>query len=216
MSVAIHVGDNTYSIGSARFYDSFFATIKIRLESGVAGSLYPNVMSMRSGTELKKSQAKNVLLELKKIQVEFAKLPPTDYIYNEEDIHEQPPWANNISPEIKNLAQYFITDEGEDLFDVFEQALTECIESGNPVILPFDDEDTADQSDITSYYITINLTREKASDDFLLGLVQNLIVFTPKYVIGENSTNGRKRKYTVDTLTKCLKEELSSDKTNGS
>ena len=63
MSMAIHVGENTYSI-----------------ESAVEGSLYPNVMSMRSGTEIKKPGNESAT-GVKKIQVEFTKLPPADYIY---------------------------------------------------------------------------------------------------------------------------------------
>jgi len=35
---------------------------------------------------------------------------------------QQPPWGNDISEDITDLSNYFVTSEGEDLFDVLFKA----------------------------------------------------------------------------------------------
>lgn len=48
-----------------------------------------------------------------------------------EDLKKQPPWSNNISEDITDLSNYFVTSDGRDLisaiFKVFEAAETERI-----------------------------------------------------------------------------------------
>ncbi|CEN41377.1 conserved hypothetical protein [Capnocytophaga canimorsus] len=39
-----------------------------------------------------------------------------------------PPWGNDISEEITNMAEYFVTSDGKNLIDVLEKALKTAIE----------------------------------------------------------------------------------------
>ena len=37
---------------------------------------------------------------------------------------QQPPWENDISEDITDLSNYFVTSEGDDLFDVLFEAFS--------------------------------------------------------------------------------------------
>ena len=49
-------------------------------------------------------------------------------IWDIEDLSKQPPWGNNISEEITDLSNYFVTSEGEDLITLFRHALEKARE----------------------------------------------------------------------------------------
>ena len=44
-----------------------------------------------------------------------------------EDISKQPPWGKNISSDITDLSNYFITSDGRDLISVILMALNDSI-----------------------------------------------------------------------------------------
>ncbi|MNJ03822.1 hypothetical protein D3C73_1643020 [compost metagenome] len=51
-------------------------------------------------------------------------------IWDYEDLSKQPPWGSEISPEITNLSNYFVTGHGEDFFEVILRAIDEATEIG--------------------------------------------------------------------------------------
>ena len=53
---------------------------------------------------------------------EFSYISPQKVIWDIEDLSQQPPWGNDISEDITDLSNYFVTSEGEDLFDVLFKA----------------------------------------------------------------------------------------------
>ena len=53
---------------------------------------------------------------------EFSYISPQKVIWDIEDLAQQPPWGNDISEDITDLSNYFVTSEGEDLFDVLFKA----------------------------------------------------------------------------------------------
>ncbi len=61
--------------------------------------------------------------ELETIKKELEKLPVDKLVWNREDLTKRPPWGTNISPDIKNLSDYFVTSGGENLLDVFFAAI---------------------------------------------------------------------------------------------
>ncbi len=48
---------------------------------------------------------------------------PTESSGDNEDLQAKPPWGTNISPEITDLSNYFVTSDGRDLFEVLSEAL---------------------------------------------------------------------------------------------
>ena len=51
----------------------------------------------------------------------------------ENDIKKPPPWGNNISKDITDLSNYFVTSDGEDFLTVFKHALEDSQESELPI-----------------------------------------------------------------------------------
>ena len=78
--------------------------------------------------ELKNTQISAAINELEQITQELEKLPPDKVIWDIENLAAQPPWGTNISSDITNLANYFVTSDGEDFITIFNQALKKAEE----------------------------------------------------------------------------------------
>ena len=61
--------------------------------------------------------------ELKKIQLELQAFSPDKVVWDIDDLSNQPPWGKNISNDITNLSNYFVTSDGEDFITIFFNAL---------------------------------------------------------------------------------------------
>lgn len=126
MAVGIKVDFLWFSIGTGDFFHSFFSTVCVNLEKKEWGSRFPLIMNnLYSGKliieELPKAQKE--LIEIKK---ELSKLSPDKIIWDAEDLQKNPPWGDNISKDIQNLADYFVTNDGKNLIDVIDEAITEA------------------------------------------------------------------------------------------
>lgn len=128
MSIGIRVGNITDEIGSSDFLHAFFSTISVHCEPKGWGSRFPQLMGPLYQGHLSATQAKDALKELKEAKALLAKLPPYKVVWDIENRTSRPPWGDNISPEITNLSNYFVTSSGRDLFGVLEEALTEATE----------------------------------------------------------------------------------------
>ena len=73
--------------------------------------------------------------ELAVIKKELEKFSPDKVIWDIEDLSKQPPWGKNISPEIKNLSDCFITCDGENIFDEIMKAFREAKTENQNIIL---------------------------------------------------------------------------------
>ena len=78
--------------------------------------------------EIEPDESKWVLGELEIIKQELAKLTPDKVIWDIDDLTKQPPWGDNIAKSITNLSNYFVTNDGKQLLDVFEKALNASID----------------------------------------------------------------------------------------
>ena len=61
--------------------------------------------------------------ELSQIKQELAQFAPDQVIWDIDDRSLTPPWGDNISDDITDLSNYFVTIEGEDFLSVFAAAL---------------------------------------------------------------------------------------------
>jgi len=128
MAVGLQTGPIFYMIGTASFMHSFFSTIAYRLEDNKWGSKFPNLMNGLYNAEIEPEESKWVLGELEIIKQELAKLTPDKVIWDIDDLTKQPPWGDNIAKTITNLSNYFVTNDGKQLLDVFEKALNASID----------------------------------------------------------------------------------------
>lgn len=71
---------------------------------------------------LEKQYVGNAIDELHTVKKEFSYISPQKVIWDIEDLSQQPPWGNDILEDITDLSNYFVTSEGEELFDVLFKA----------------------------------------------------------------------------------------------
>lgn len=133
MSVGLQTKYYWYTIGTGDFLHSFFSTIAFNLEGGDWGSRFPYLMNELYSGEIAPQRIGEAKAELEQIKEELEKFPPSEVVCDIENLEAQPPWGDNISDSITNLSNYFITSEGEDLFEVFDAALSMAEEIGEPV-----------------------------------------------------------------------------------
>ena len=126
MGVGIVVGGSEYPIGTGSFFGAFFSTVCVRLESERWGARFPVVMNRLYNGHLDASEAEGALHELDLIHHELEAFPPSDLVWDFRDRSARPPWGDRISPHITSLANYFVTSDGKDLFDVLRAALREA------------------------------------------------------------------------------------------
>lgn len=66
--------------------------------------------------------------ELRKVKKELKNFSPSYVIWDAEDLSLTPPWGNNISSDITDLSNYFVTSDGRDLISVLSEAMNEAKE----------------------------------------------------------------------------------------
>lgn len=112
-----------YTIGTADFLHAFFSTVCGRLENGKWGSRFPHLMNELYQGVLPVKHLAAGTEELSQIKQELAQFAPDQVIWDIDDRSLTPPWGDNISDDITDLSNYFVTSEGEDFLSVFAAAL---------------------------------------------------------------------------------------------
>ena len=88
-----------------------------------SGEALPTIMNERYQVTLDKDNVETAIEELKKIQLELQAFSPDKLVWDIDDLSNQPPWGKNISNDITNLSNYFVTSDGEDFITIFFNAL---------------------------------------------------------------------------------------------
>lgn len=96
------------------------------MENG--GSVYPKLMEELYQGCLKNQDLNEGLEELRKVKKELKNFSPSYVIWDAEDLSLTPPWGNNISSDITDLSNYFVTSDGRDLISVLNEALEDAKE----------------------------------------------------------------------------------------
>lgn len=126
MTVGIIVDFLWFPIGADSFLYSFFSTICYRLEHQKWGKKFPVVMNELYSGSLSYGSIKICLREIESIERKFKRLAPSAVVWTLENLDEKPPWGEDISENIMSLAEYFITCDGKNLFEVLKTALKEA------------------------------------------------------------------------------------------
>lgn len=135
MSVAFVVGDEYYLVGSGDFLHSFFSTVAYNLENGDWGIKYPYIMNELYRGELEVESVKECLAELEIIRTELKKYLPDKVVWDIDDLSKRPPWGDNISADITDLSNYFVTNDGEDFIEVLKDALEKALELNEKLLI---------------------------------------------------------------------------------
>ena len=123
MGVHLRTNHFTFEIGTSDFFASFFDTIEIRLTKGIFGKKYPIVLNEFYRGNLNYQSLDKAEEELQDIQKRLRKFKPSKVVWDKYDLDKMPPWGNDISSDITDLSNYFVTSDGKDLFEVIFRAI---------------------------------------------------------------------------------------------
>ncbi|MBC2172777.1 immunity 70 family protein [Listeria booriae] len=126
MTIGIKVDFLWFSIGEDDFLHSFFSTICMNLENGKWGSEYPLIMRNLYSGKLSYSELEQAKKELNQISERLKKISPEKIVWDAENLDAMPPWGSDISEDIEDLSDYFITSDGKNLISVFNEAMHEA------------------------------------------------------------------------------------------
>jgi hypothetical protein len=127
MSIGFHVDYSYFEVGSSDFLHSFFSTISHHLEPDGWGSKYPLLMNDLYQGSLSWENAEAVIIDVLSIRESLMVISPNQVVWDIEDLALRPPWGDNISSEITSLGNYFVTSDGNDMFEVLVSALSEAM-----------------------------------------------------------------------------------------
>lgn len=133
MAVGFKVGFFWYQIGRGDFLHSFFSTVAYNLENKKWGSRYPIIMNELYQGKVEYNRIEFALKEIGDISNELKRYPICCVIWDIEDITKQPPWGKNISKDITDLSNYFVTSDGEDFITIMQHALEKAMELKMPI-----------------------------------------------------------------------------------
>jgi 2,3-bisphosphoglycerate-dependent phosphoglycerate mutase len=133
VAIGLSVRGNVWLVGTGDFFHAFFSTIGARLEPDGWGTRFPVLMTELYGGELAADHAARALAELERVREELRRLPPSDVVWDIEDRGRQPPWGEDISDEITDLGNYFVTADGKDLIDTAAEAIASAGRAGAPL-----------------------------------------------------------------------------------
>lgn len=114
--------------GHGDFLHLFFSTAAYNLEKENWGSRFPVIMNELYHRKVSFENIDRALEELSKIKKELQVFSPERVIWDIEDLSKQPPWGSDISKDIKDLSNYFVTSDGNDFLSVFTRALEKAKE----------------------------------------------------------------------------------------
>lgn len=123
MAVGFKVKYYWFQIGNGDFLHAFFSTVAYNLENRKWGSRFPIVMNELYQGKVKREDTEKAIKELNIIKLELQTISPDKVIWDIEDLSKQPPWGSNISKDITDLSNYFVTSDGNDFITVFFHAL---------------------------------------------------------------------------------------------
>lgn len=92
------------------------------------GSRFPIIMNDLYEGKLSKDKLKVARKEINGINSELSNFTPNKVVWDVEDLKKTPPWGKNISEDITNLAEYFVTTDGRYLLEVLMEAISEAID----------------------------------------------------------------------------------------
>ena len=135
MAVGFKVKFYWYQIGHGDFLHSFFSMVAYNLENGNWGSRFPVIMNELYQGKLECDNTDKALEELSIIKKELQKFSPEKVVWDIEDLSKQPPWGNDISKDITDLSNYFVTSDGNDFLTVFSHALEKAKEVNAEIVI---------------------------------------------------------------------------------
>lgn len=126
--IGFKVKNNFYPIGTTEFLESFFYTIQYHLCGDKWGDKYQLIMKDLYSGKLKVSDVPEAKKQLCEIRDKLSNYPPSKVVWDIKDLSKRPPWGDDINADITDLSNYFVTNDGKDLFDVMLKVFSKSLE----------------------------------------------------------------------------------------
>ena len=123
MGVGVKVRAVVWYVGEHELLNAFFSTASVRLEPAGWGTRFPHLMNELFEGDLPAEHAAAAAEELEVVRAELREHPPSEVVWDVYDRDRRPPWGDDISPDITDLSNYFVTADGEDLIGKLAEAL---------------------------------------------------------------------------------------------
>lgn len=133
--VGFQVGFLWYEVGTSSFLKSWFSTINFHLEKKKWGSRFPVIMNFLYQGEVSENLLSLLKDEVLETKTKLQKLKPKDVIWDIDDLSKNPPWGFDISSDITDLSNYYVTCNGEDFYDVLLSAIDEAINENEKLLI---------------------------------------------------------------------------------
>ncbi|EQI30807.1 immunity 70 family protein [Clostridioides difficile] len=117
-----------FQIGNEDFLFSFFSTVAYNLENQKWGTKFPVIMKELYQGKLNNTYISEATNELEQIKQGLAKLSPDKVVWDIKNPSAPPPWGTNISDDITDLSNYFVTSDGDDFITIFNHVLQKAEE----------------------------------------------------------------------------------------
>lgn len=125
MTVGFRVGGIVDEVGTPDFLHAFFSTISFHLEPDGWGTRYPELMNELYQGRISQGAAVKVLDDVSEARERLKAFPPSEVVWDIANPEAKPPWGDDISTDVTDLSNYFVTSTGRDLFEV----LIECLKA---------------------------------------------------------------------------------------
>lgn len=133
MAVGFKVKFYWYQVGHGDFLHSFFSTVAYNLEDKKWGKRFPIIMNQLYQGKINQEDIDKAIEELSIIKKELQAFTPDKVVWDIDNMLKQPPWGSNISKDITDLSNYFVTSDGEDFISVFFHALEKAKEANSDI-----------------------------------------------------------------------------------
>jgi hypothetical protein len=133
MAVGFRVKYYWYQVGHGDLLHSFFSTVSYHLEPEGWGTKYPLLLNKLYNGKLEYKYVEGAIKEIEDIQQKLKDYSPSQIIWDIGDLSKSPPWGDNISPEIEDLSNYFVTSDGEDLITILKKALNRALNTKSDI-----------------------------------------------------------------------------------
>ena len=125
---------STFSGGSVRAKETD-KTTKDETKDSVSTDIRPqdDYFGYINAEVLKNADISKALQELDIIERELKSFSPDKVVWDIEDLSQEPPWGDDISPDITDLSNYFVTSDGENLITIMRHAFEKGVEMAEDV-----------------------------------------------------------------------------------
>jgi 2,3-bisphosphoglycerate-dependent phosphoglycerate mutase len=128
MAICFEAGVLHYEVGTPEFLNAFFSTVKYHLCTDHVSDKYPRFFNNLYHGKVKCEDALDTIKEVEDIKLSLKEFKPEEIVWDIEDLSKSPPWGSDISKDITDLSNYFVTSDGEDLFSSLINALRKSYE----------------------------------------------------------------------------------------